>query len=270
MKFADINKRFTEVVAEYIAKGYVIHTTTMNGSQGETAKVDLTNGKEVIRVMLDTRIEPSEYYYNTFRLTIGRCKDKIKINKNGLHDIIWNGHLEIISMEKFYQIGEYDSSFFGTIDDVRSQHKKHKERLAAGYAVRYLPFRGVSMLPMLRQGKDSVVLSRIDGEPKKYDVVLYTGAKNRYTMHRIIGIRENEYLIRGDNTYRVEHIPKENIIGILTEFNRKGKRHSTEETAFKIYSRVWNFIYPIRFVCFKAYVPLRRFAGRVYHKIIRK
>ena len=132
MKYADINKRFTEIVAEYIAKGYVIHTTTMGGSQGETAKVDLTNGKEVIRVMLDTNYERDELYYNTVRLSIGRCKDKIKINKNGLHDIIWNGHLEIISVEKFYQIGEYDSSFFGTIDDVRSRYKKHKERLSAG------------------------------------------------------------------------------------------------------------------------------------------
>ena len=30
MKFADINKRFTEIVAEYIAKGYTINTKTMD------------------------------------------------------------------------------------------------------------------------------------------------------------------------------------------------------------------------------------------------
>ena len=33
-----------------------------------------------------------------------------------------------------------------------------RERLAAGYKVRYLPFKGVSMLPMLRMGKDRVEL----------------------------------------------------------------------------------------------------------------
>ena len=34
-----------------------------------------------------------------------------------------------------------------------------RERLAAGQRVRYLPFRGISMLPMLRQGVDTVELS---------------------------------------------------------------------------------------------------------------
>ena len=127
--------------------------------------------------------------------------------------------------------------------------------------------RGPSMKPLFKTARDMVIVKKPDRPLKKYDVVLYTGAKNRYTMHRIIAVRDNEYLIRGDNTYRIEHIPKENIIGVLTEFNRKGKRHSTEELSFKIYSMVWNFIYPVRYVCFKTYVPLRRFAGRVYHKI---
>ena len=127
--------------------------------------------------------------------------------------------------------------------------------------------RGPSMKPLFKTARDMVIVKKPTRELKKYDVVLYTGAKNRYTMHRIIAVRENEYLIRGDNTYRIEHIPKENIIGVLTEFNRKGKRHSTEELSFKIYSRVWNFIYPVRYICFSVYMPCRRFAGKVYHKI---
>ena len=46
-----------------------------------------------------------------------------------------------------------------------------KERLASGGKVRYLPFRGVSMLPMLRQGKDSVELSPLPPKLKKYDLL---------------------------------------------------------------------------------------------------
>ena len=50
MKYIDINQKFTAKVAEYIAKGYTINTATMSGSQGEVAHVDLTDGKQVVRV----------------------------------------------------------------------------------------------------------------------------------------------------------------------------------------------------------------------------
>ena len=127
--------------------------------------------------------------------------------------------------------------------------------------------RGPSMKPLFKTSRDVVYIKKPSEPPKKYDVVLYIGARNKYTMHRIIGVREDEYLIRGDNTYRVEHIPKENIIGILTDFNRKGKRHSTSEISFKIYSRVWHFIYPVRHIVRAIFLPIRRLAGRLYHKI---
>ena len=44
------------------------------------------------------------------------------------------------------------------------------ERLAEGQTVRYLPFRGISMLPLLRQGKDSVQLSPLPERLEKYDL----------------------------------------------------------------------------------------------------
>lgn len=50
MKYIDINQKFTAKVAEYIAKGYTINIATMSGSQGEVAHVDLTDGKQVVRV----------------------------------------------------------------------------------------------------------------------------------------------------------------------------------------------------------------------------
>ena len=125
--------------------------------------------------------------------------------------------------------------------------------------------RGPSMRPLFKTARDMVIIKKPTRPLKKYDVVLYTGGKNHYTMHRIIAIRDKEYLIRGDNTYRIEHIPKENVIGILTEFNRKGKRHSTDELSFRIYSRIWNFIYPVRLVAFK----LRSLLGRVYRKLFK-
>ena len=50
------------------------------------------------------------------------------------------------------------------------------ERLAAGQNVKNLSFRGVSMLPMLRQGKDSVELAPLPGRLRKYDLPIYRNA----------------------------------------------------------------------------------------------
>ena len=49
----DINRAFTEKVAELLSRGYQIYPGTMNGSQGEIAHVDLYRGDEIIRVLLD-------------------------------------------------------------------------------------------------------------------------------------------------------------------------------------------------------------------------
>ena len=125
--------------------------------------------------------------------------------------------------------------------------------------------RGASMRPLFKTNRDMVIIKKPDRPFKKYDVVLYTGAKNKYTMHRIVGIKGDVYLIRGDNTYVLERVPKENIIGILAEFNRKGKRHTVEDISYKIYSRLRNFTYPVRFVFHK----IRRLMAKIYHKIFK-
>ncbi len=45
----DIENIYTDTVKEYMNKGYRIYSPTMGGSQGEIAKIDLTNDKDVIR-----------------------------------------------------------------------------------------------------------------------------------------------------------------------------------------------------------------------------
>ena len=105
--------------------------------------------------------------------------------------------------------------------------------------------KGVSMEPLFRTHRDMVIIKAADGNYKKYDVVLYR-VKDRYILHRIIGFKGDICLIRGDNTYSVERVPKDKILGVLVEFNRKGKKHSVEELSYKLYSRIWHYIYPVR------------------------
>ena len=117
--------------------------------------------------------------------------------------------------------------------------------------------RGVSMLPMLHQNRDIVVIVPPEGRLKKYDVALYKRGSS-YILHRIIGIQDEVYLIRGDNTYRMEHVSQELVIGVLTGFVRNGKSYTVEDTGYKIYCRIWNAIYPLRKLLFL----MRRIAGK--------
>lgn len=124
--------------------------------------------------------------------------------------------------------------------------------------------KGVSMEPLFRTNRDMVIIKANDGYIKKYDVVLYK-TNGKYILHRIIGFEGDICLIRGDNTYRIERVPREKIIGVLVEFNRKGKKHSCTERRYRFYSRFWHFIYPLR--CFFRF--LKRAFGFVLRRIKR-
>ena len=129
MKFAEINKRYTEIVTEYIAKGYTITTATMNGSQGEIAHIDLTDGKEVIRVLVEKAHENC-YTFEFYQIVVGKCTDKVKINCGDTYGTIWNNHLEIIHCEKFYVVGKNykTGDIIGTKDEAEIANKKRSQR----------------------------------------------------------------------------------------------------------------------------------------------
>ena len=122
--------------------------------------------------------------------------------------------------------------------------------------------KGVSMLPMLRQNRDIVVISVPEGRLRKFDVALYKRGK-AYVLHRVIHVRENGYLIRGDNTYALEDVPDSSVIGVLTNFMRKGKTYSVDNPAYRRYVRFWHFVYPAR----AFYVKVRRRLSRLVRKL---
>lgn len=148
--------------------------------------------------------------------------------------------------------------------DIRESHLIEKE--LEEYGAYASTTSGVSMRPLFKTGRDMVIIEKPKGELSRFDVALYKSRSGAYTLHRVIRVKEDEYLIRGDNTYRTEHIAKDRIIGVLTAFNRKGKRHSTDELGFRVYSRIWNFIYPIRYII---HLP-RPFLARVYRKLFKR
>ena len=68
---------------------------------------------------------------------------------------------------------------------------------------------GVSMRPMLRNRRDRIILRPV-GEERlcKWDLPLYRRPDGKYVLHRIIGVEDGYYIIRGDNTYAKEKVPE--------------------------------------------------------------
>ena len=98
--------------------------------------------------------------------------------------------------------------------------------------------RGVSMEPMLRQNRDLVVIRVLSSSLHALDVALYRRGTD-YVLHRVIKICADHYLIRGDNTYAIETVPDDAVIGVLTGFQRKGKQISANDWDYQIYARFW-------------------------------
>ena len=113
------------------------------------------------------------------------------------------------------------------------------ERLAAGQSVLFSP-KGVSMLPMLRQDRDSVVLSPLPERLKKYDLPLYRRENGQYVLHRIVKTGET-FTCLGDNQFAPEPgLTRDQMIGVVTGFYRDEQFHDVREWGYRLYCRVWH------------------------------
>lgn len=97
------------------------------------------------------------------------------------------------------------------------------ESLRAGGSVE-LPVRGRSMLPLLQEGRDSVILRSLKNPLKKHDVILYKRESGTYVLHRIVALEEGGCACKGDNQRAVEHgITHAQIIARVVAFRRGGR-----------------------------------------------
>lgn len=150
--------------------------------------------------------------------------------------------------------------FCGNFDTTRMEFIA--ERLASGQRVRYLKFRGVSMMPMLRQGKDSVELSPLPEKLHKYDLPVYRRGDGQFVMHRIVDIKEDHYVCLGDNTLAFEHIYPEQMIGVVSAFKRGEKRIDVTNTGYRLYCKAWRLTHPFRVGVYRMKCITRKILGK--------
>lgn len=106
---------------------------------------------------------------------------------------------------------------------------------------------GTSMLPLLKEGRDLYTLKYVNNNDcKLFDVVLFKRNDGQLVLHRIIDIKDDMYITRGDNSINSEIIPKSSVIGIMTSFTHKGKEIYVNDKKYIFFVKCWNSIYKER------------------------
>ena len=128
---------------------------------------------------------------------------------------------------------------------------------------RYIgPTVGVSMLPMLKNRRDTIVVLAKTQRLKPLDVALYKRG-DAYVLHRVLTPIQGGYLIRGDNCYTDEWIKEEHVIGVLSEFFRKDKHYYCTDKKYLSYAKIWVKTYPIRKFFVKLFVKIKNAVKKI-------
>lgn len=127
MNKQDIRNYYTQKVTELLAQGYSIYPDTMRGSQGEIAHIDLSNGSEIIRVLLErNRSYEDAYWGDVLTITVGTAEADFWAGH--WDGTIWNNKLNVRSQIHF---GEITPDHYVIMDEAIKIQAKRKSRWLA-------------------------------------------------------------------------------------------------------------------------------------------
>lgn len=100
--------------------------------------------------------------------------------------------------------------------------------------------RGSSMLPLIREGRDWVMLVQKGKTLHHNDIVLYHRKDGSFVLHRIVKVRNDGYVLCGDNQVQLETgIQDDQIIALVKGIGRKGKQVSKHSLWLRLYEWIW-------------------------------
>lgn len=107
---------------------------------------------------------------------------------------------------------------------------------------------GTSMRPIIHQQRDNIIVVKNTERLKKYDIAVYQLKSGKYVMHRVVEVYDDHYIIIGDNLKEREYVTDDMVCGRLIGYYRKGKKYidCDNNKLYKLYSRVWVALLPIR------------------------
>ncbi len=122
-----------------------------------------------------------------------------------------------------------------------------QEVLDKGGEFRLYP-RGVSMLPTIREGRDSVVLSPATPPYRRGDILLYRRDSGIFVLHRVVKAEKDGTLtMRGDNQYYKERgIRGDQVIAVVRRYFRGEREILTASLSSRLARARRTATYPLR------------------------
>ena len=122
---------------------------------------------------------------------------------------------------------------------------------------------GDSMRPLIREGRDLLVIEKPAGRLKRYDVPLYRRDSGQYVLHRVLRVREADYVLCGDNRWHRETgVTDRQILGVLAAVIRDGKELPVTDRRYRLYVHLWCDLFPLRAVLLMGIRILKRMGKR--------
>lgn len=115
-----------------------------------------------------------------------------------------------------------------------------EELLAEGKQVTIL-VRGNSMRPLLRDGRDKVVLRKANDEDIRKGAVMLFLYRGSHVMHRVIRIEGDVVIFEGDGNYKLQEVvTRKDIIAVMEAVVRpSGKRIECSSRRWRFLSFMW-------------------------------
>ena len=172
MKKQDIRNAYTAKVKELLNQGYTIYPDSMGGSQGEIAHIDLTDGKDIYRVLLnrDHRWERDEdgYIGDTITLTVGKAAPDTRIFGNW-DDLVWNNRLEPCFQIEWAVLGKGRDPWYTGLEEGRRcqriQFERYRRRNAGAHEKRRSQISGAEVAEETAQDEDLQAGRHRDNDP---------------------------------------------------------------------------------------------------------
>ncbi|MDR2823993.1 MAG: S24/S26 family peptidase [Prevotellaceae bacterium] len=119
--------------------------------------------------------------------------------------------------------------------------------------------KGRSMTPLLRNGRDAVVLSPANVRALKVGQIVLFRHRERHLLHRIVKIDGENLVIQGDGTRNTEDAMRSDVVGVVVTIIRKnGGKIILPNGWESFYFRIWQIL-----------KPFRRYLLAIYRRIFR-
>lgn len=104
------------------------------------------------------------------------------------------------------------------------------------------------MLPLIRPGRDTVILVRPHHPLSTGAIILYQRDSGAWVLHRILAVTKKGYTLCGDNQTAAEPgIRPDQVIGLVRTILREGIPLEEHNLRWRLYSKAWRYL-PLRWI----------------------